>query len=108
MNAFAVTQKPVINNLVSSIKEYKPLKVYLFGSYAKGEADESSDIDIVIIKETGLGFLERLKEVIRYINVPKSVDALVYTPEEFKKMQDEGNAFVEMILEEGVLIYEGK
>jgi len=34
------------------------------------------------------------------------VDILVYTPKEFARMQREGNAFVEMILEEGSLIYD--
>jgi len=29
--------------------EYRPQSVYLFGSYAKGEADEKSDIDVAVI-----------------------------------------------------------
>jgi len=34
------------------------------------------------------------------------VDVLVYTPKEFAEMRREGNAFAEMILEEGALIYD--
>ena len=34
------------------------------------------------------------------------VDALVYTPEEFARMLDEGNAFAQMIAEEGWVLYE--
>lgn len=103
-----VERNPIILNLLESIKRYNPLKVYLFGSYVRGDADEISDIDIVIIKETGLTFFERLKELIKFLDIPKAVDALVYTPEEFDKMQDDGNAFIEMVLEEGVLLYERK
>jgi len=33
------------------------------------------------------------------------VDLLVYTPEEFAAMRRAGNAFAEMIVEEGCLLY---
>lgn len=35
-----------------------------------------------------------------------AVDLLVYTPEEWTRMKAEGNAFAEVIAEEGRLIYE--
>ena len=35
-----------------------------------------------------------------------AVDILIYTPEEFATMQREGNAFAEMIAEEGSLVYD--
>jgi hypothetical protein len=35
------------------------------------------------------------------------IDILVYTPQEFERMIKEGNAFAEMILEEGKPIYGG-
>ncbi len=34
-----------------------------------------------------------------------AIDILVYTPAEFEAMQQEGNAFAEMVVEEGRLIY---
>ena len=36
----------------------------------------------------------------------EGVDILVYTPEEFIEMKREGNAFAEMIIEEGIIIYD--
>jgi hypothetical protein len=33
------------------------------------------------------------------------VDILVYAPEEFAAMREQGNAFAEMVVEEGRLIY---
>jgi hypothetical protein len=35
-----------------------------------------------------------------------AVDLLVYTPEEFERMLEEGNAFAEMIVEEGRRVYD--
>lgn len=38
-----------IKNIIASVAKKYPLKeVYLFGSYARGEANENSDIDLVI------------------------------------------------------------
>jgi predicted nucleotidyltransferase len=36
----------------SIINNYAPRKIVLFGSYARGEAHDRSDIDLMLIKET--------------------------------------------------------
>jgi predicted nucleotidyltransferase len=54
------------NSSIESIKEYfrmKPvLKAYLFGSFARGQADDQSDIDILVeldySQKIGLGFVQ--------------------------------------------------
>ena len=95
-----------IQRLLESLQPYQAERVYLFGSAARGEEDELSDLDIVIIKRSASPFFDRLREVGRLLP-PESgaVDVLVYTPEEFAAMRREGNAFAEMIAEEGHLIY---
>jgi len=80
-------------------------RIYLFGSYARGEADEDSDVDVVVIKDTPLPFFERLREVSACLDPDWPVDLLVYTPAEFERMCREGNAFAELISEEGVLVH---
>jgi len=100
-------RKRMIEGIVSALKAYDPERVYLFGSWARGEADRLSDIDLVIVKDTQAGFFHRLQEAAACL--PEDwgpVDVLVYTPDELRRMEEEGNAFVEMLLEEGVLIYE--
>ena len=47
------------------ITNYKPEKVILFGSRAKGTAHEDSDYDFLIIKETSTGRLRRRGEALR-------------------------------------------
>ena len=98
-----------IRPLLDSLGSYQPERVYLFGSWARGEGDELSDVDIVVIKSTPLPFFDRLREVLRLLPPGTGgVDVLVYTPDEFAAMQREGNAFAEMIIEEGRLIYGGQ
>ena len=39
-----------IDLIIEDLKKYEPEKIILFGSFARGEIDEYSDIDLVIIK----------------------------------------------------------
>ena len=99
--------KKKVQRLIKSLLPYEPERVYLFGSWARGEEDELSDLDAVIIKKTDSPFLDRLREAARLLPIDLGgVDILVYTPEEFAVMQSEGNAFAEMISEEAILIYD--
>jgi predicted nucleotidyltransferase len=96
-----------IEVLLNSLQQAEPLRIYLFGSWARGEMDEFSDIDVVVIMHTELPFLERALTL--SLNLPLTlggVDLLVYTPEEWQTMRENGNAFVETVLEEGQVIYE--
>jgi len=89
------------------ISHYRPQKVILFGSMATDDVSEWSDIDLVIIKETSLPFLQRLKEVALLCKPLVGVDFLVYTPAEFARMVAEENPFVlEEILGKGKVLYE--
>jgi len=101
----SVFRYKVIRKIRERISEYRPDKVYLFGSYARGEADELSDIDLVVIKETGEAFFDRIRHILKILDLNRAVDVLVYTPVEFQEMLQRQNAFAEMILEEGILIY---
>ncbi len=97
-----------IDKLREALRAYEPERVYLFGSVARGEDDELSDLDVVVIKRTPAPFFDRLREVAHLLPASLGgVDILVYTPEEFAAMQRDGNAFACMVAEEGRLIYGG-
>ncbi len=91
--------------LITNLKAYQPEKIILFGSSARGEEDEHSDIDLVIIKKTQDRFLQRLKKAALLIKEPIPVDLFVYTPEEFAQMLDDENPFVQIVIKEGRVIY---
>ncbi|MGH7807850.1 MAG: nucleotidyltransferase domain-containing protein [Thermodesulfobacteriota bacterium] len=95
--------------LVECLRRYNPEKIILFGSYARGDADEYSDLDVVIIKNTEKRFLERLVEVAKYLdNDLGKVDVFVYTGAEFEDMRREENPFIEKVLAEGRVIYQAQ
>lgn len=95
--------------IVECIKRYNPEKIIVFGSWVRGEMDEYSDIDFVVIKNTKKRFLIRLIEVAKLIDTKLGpVDVFVYTPEEFQTMVQRKIPFIENVVKEGRIIYEVK
>ncbi len=95
-----------IRVIIKALQAYNPEKIILFGSAAKGEEDQYSDIDLVIIKKTQDRFLQRLKKAALLIREPIPVDLFVYTPEEFAQMLDDENPFAQTVVKEGEVVYE--
>jgi len=56
-------------------------KILLFGSYAEGMATEDSDLDLIVIMESGLPRYKRSTSIRSLFWPPKiPMDILVYTP----------------------------
>jgi predicted nucleotidyltransferase len=94
----------VVNRIV---KEYQPEKIILFGSFAWGEPDPDSDIDLLIVKETK-NTREAARKISRLIFPrPFPMDILVYAPDEVeRKIKEERNLFIEDIVNNGRILYE--
>lgn len=90
-------------------KKYRPEKIILFGSAARDEFEEGSDLDFFIIKETKLPRHRRPLEIYRFLddrNLP--IDFIIYTPKEFEERFFLGDFFIKRILKEGKVLYERK
>ena len=46
------------NNIIDVLKAYDPLRVSIFGSYARGEEKSGSDLDILIKFKNRIGLLK--------------------------------------------------
>ena len=73
----------------------------MFGSVARGEADQWSDLDLVVIAETERSFFDRFRDFSGLYAVWPRLDLLVYTSTEFERMVVEENPFLLRVLEEG-------
>ncbi|WP_456327086.1 nucleotidyltransferase domain-containing protein [Archaeoglobus sp.] len=94
-----------LKKLVERLKRDKSVKfVLLFGSLARGDVGNASDIDLIIVKETDKRFLDRLDEF--YEDAEIAMDVLVYTPEEFERMKD--RSFIRRAIKEGKVLYEAE
>lgn len=88
------------------VTRYQPEKIILFGSRAGGGSDEYSDLDLILIKKTDQSFVERLTDPALLNVLPIRTDCFVYTPEEFKRMEENENPFVMSALENAKVLYE--
>jgi predicted nucleotidyltransferase len=57
-------------DIVSTFQKFNPETIILFGSYAHGNPDEESDIDIIVIYHTPKRFLDRLEELYLSWDIP--------------------------------------
>jgi len=106
MTTTLIKEKVDIEEIVKIITEqYGPVeKILLFGSEARGDADEYSDLDLIVIKkDVPQNFVKRLGEVPM---LPVHADIFVYTPDEFELMKEHENPFIMSALESAKIIYE--
>ena len=85
---------------------YRPQRIILHGSFARGDHHEGSDVDLIIVKDTDVRFVDRIEQVLEFSCGECAIEPLVYTERELDTMLAAGNAFLEKALEEGVVIYE--
>ena len=93
-----LTLEQIKNICTEVFKDYSVEYCYLFGSYAKGSAKETSDVDLLVSTSvTGMGFfglVETLRE-----KLCKKVDLLD------ARQLENNNALVQEILKYGIKIY---
>jgi len=89
------------------IEKYQPEKIILFGSLATGDVHEWSDIDLVLIKETDLNYIDRLLEFKKIFDINLATDVFIYTSNEFsQRVKEEHYFMVDEILGKGKVIYD--
>jgi len=80
--ALEVFLEEIRDRLGDKVKE-----IIVFGSYARGDYDEESDIDIMIVGDVSLGeVIDISTEVL--LRYGELISPIVVTPEEFKKRND--------------------
>jgi uncharacterized protein len=100
--------KEKISEIVDKIASgYNPDKIILFGSYATGNSNEDSDLDLFVIKDTDLPRPQRSVQVRKMLYgsmVP--IDLIVYTPKEIEDSKENRFGFVYEVLITGKILYE--
>ena len=89
------------------VTDFSPRMIVVFGSVARHEATEDSDLDILVVMETDLDLLHRgtdIRRALRGIMIP--MDIVVVTPEEFEEQKDDPFEFVHEIMNAGIVVYE--
>jgi predicted nucleotidyltransferase len=93
-------------SIVKALRPYRPKKILLFGSFARGDYHALSDIDLLIVKESDKKFTDRIVEVLNLCDSTIPLEALVYTPAEYDQLLAEGNSFIDQAVREGRVLYD--
>jgi len=97
------------DNLLQNVKiklndAYKPLSLYIFGSYAWGTPDKDSDLDVLIVVDSSneKPYKRSLKGIraLRGLGIAK--DILVYTQEEFRTLSEDMSSLLYKVKNEGI------
>jgi predicted nucleotidyltransferase len=103
-----------ISKIIQSISAFNLYKVILFGSYARGTANEDSDIDLLVVLNTDK-FAKTFKEKIERrtpismalldVNRSFAMDIIVYSKGEFDYLKSKGDNFVKEVENTGIELY---
>jgi predicted nucleotidyltransferase len=107
-----------LQEIISTAREILPVqRILLFGSYARGDAHEHSDLNLCVViapaadrpveEWPSKSWLYRAVELIeRASSAPVAVAPCIFTTGEYDALRDQGHALVGQIIEEGRVVYE--
>ena len=102
--ALLETIQAAVERIVAAVH---PSKVILFGSYARGDADAGSDLDLMVVENEVLDKGQEMLKLYRtvgYIGV--GVDLLVYSEKEMERRGHVSGTVIFHALHEGRVLYD--
>ena len=101
-----VTRQEIQATCDDIVREFAPLQVILFGSYAYGTPTEDSDVDLLVVMDIPKAeFLPQAIEIRQRIPRRFSMDLLVRSPEEIAYRLSYNDWFLHEITERGELLH---
>lgn len=88
------------------VREFQPLRVILFGSYAYGSPTPDSDVDLLVVMPFQGRSTEQAVKISSRLDHRFPIDVLVLTPEEVKQRLAWNDFFIREITEKGAVLYE--
>src|SRR5215211_1427589 len=96
-----IPQKAIDQVVEQIVEKFKPQKIILFGSYARGNPRPESDVDLLVVLDTPLKESQVSLKIHRHLKVMFGLDLVIYTPKRLKERAEMGDWFVRDILKEG-------
>ena len=100
----------VINEAVRRLAErFRPERIILFGSYARGKADDKSDLDLLVIcplRKSRQKLAAEMDRALEGMNLPR--DIIVFSSREFEEEKTIPGTVARYAWREGKLLYERK
>ena len=101
-----VTLKDIREIVQQIVKRFRPQKVILFGSHAKGTPTQDSDVDLLVVMETNEQVLHAAARISAAIDHPFPLDILVFRPSELKASLERKGVFATEVMAKGMVLHE--
>ena len=101
-----IERKKIEQLSLAIAQEFKPDKIILFGSYAYGNPQDDSDVDLLVILPYKGSSFRKTWEILNKIQPKFAIDLLVRTPVEVEQRLGWNDFFLREIMEKGKVIYE--
>jgi len=89
------------------VRRFDPVQVILFGSQARGDASQLSDVDLLVVLPEMVDRRQAAVEIRRALaGFPVAKDILVTTPDEIRRRGNLVGTVLRSALREGKVIYE--
>jgi predicted nucleotidyltransferase len=88
--------------------EFRPSKIVLFGSYAYGEPNPDSDVDLLVIMPFRGNDTAKAIQIRSRFDSPFAMDLLVRKPAFIASRLKERDMFIEWVMTRGLVMYESQ
>ncbi len=100
-----VTEEAIRNFADEIARRYAPEKIILFGSYARGTANEDSDVDMLVIMDFEGRERQLVSDIRSKIRSHFPLDLLVRRAPDIAWRIKEDDFFLQEIMEQGKILY---
>jgi uncharacterized protein len=101
-----IPQKAIDQVVKQIVEKFKPQKIILFGSYARGNPRPESDVDMLVVMDTPLKDVQQAIQICQQIEYRFGLDLIVHTPNYLAQRVKMGDWFLGDVLKEGKVLYE--
>ena len=102
-----VSREEILTACDAIVREFAPLQIILYGSYAYGTPTENSDVDLLVVMPIDKSEArDRENEIKRQIPSRFNIDLLVRSPEYIAHRLSYNDWFLREVTEKGQVLYE--
>jgi predicted nucleotidyltransferase len=87
------------------VERFRPKRIILFGSYARGDPRPTSDVDLLVVLDSPLREAEQAVRICQSIDYHFGLDLHVRTPATLARRLALGDPFLREIVETGTVLY---